>query len=611
MIKEVISIQAETSSASKNVTNLGNDVQNVGENSKKASKEMGAFGKTVDSASGGAITKFKALKGTVAGAIKQFGVLRLAVAATGIGALVLAIIAVGKAFTSSEEGQNKFAKIMGVIGAITGNLVDLLADLGEKIIWVFENPKQALSDFGNLIKENISNRFEGLTELIPQLGKAINLLFKGQFSEAGKVAGNAVAKVALGVEDLSGKIQGAIDKTKEFIAENVNEAKIAAQIADQRAKADKQERALLTERAEANRKIAELREKAADKENVQVEERIAALQEAGRINEEITLKEIEAARLRFEAKKAENALSKSTKEDLDEQAQLQARLIDLETARLQKQKALTAEITTATREAATEQKAIKDKAAAEDKARDDAEAKRKADIKAIEDETRKKDEEAAAETELQKIELEKQRTLEKLDFLKATEEERANIIASFDAKIKAQKDKDREAERLAEEALQKQKIAIIGQTFGAIAGILGENSKAGKAAAIAQATINTYQGMTEVFSSPSTLPEPFGTIQKIASAGTILASGLKAVGSIKSQKLPSISGGRGGGGGVSSAAAPTLAAPSFNIVGQTGTNQLAESISGQEKQPIKAYVVSSDVTSAQSMERNIVQGASI
>jgi len=611
MIKEVISIQAETGSASKNVTNLGNEVQNVGENSKKASKEMGAFGKTADAATGGAVTKFKALKGTLKGAIKQFGVLRLAVAATGIGALVLAIIAVGKAFTSSEEGQNKFAKIMGVIGAITGNLVDLLADLGEKIIWVFENPKQALKDFGNLIKQNISNRFEGLTELIPQLGKAIKLLFKGEFSEAGKVAGNAVAKVALGVEDLSGKIQGAIDKTKEFIAENVREAKIAAQIADQRARADKQERALLTERAEANRKIAELREKAADKENVSVKERIAALQEAGRINEEITLKEIETARLRFEAKKAENALSKSTKEDLDEQAQLQARLIDLETARLQKQKALTAEITTATREAAAEQKAIKDKAAAEDKARDDAEAKRKADIKAIEDETRRKDEEAAAQTELQKIELEKQRTLEKLDFLKATEEERANIVASFDAKIKAQKDKDREAERIAEEILQKQKIAIIGQTFGAIAGILGENSKAGKAAAIAQATINTYQGMTEVFSSPSTLPEPFGTIQKIASAGTILASGLKAVGSIKSQKLPSISGGRGGGGGVSSAAAPTLAAPSFNIVGQTGTNQLAESISGQEKQPIKAYVVSSDVTSAQSMERNIVSGASI
>jgi len=41
---------------------------------------------------------------------------------------------------------------MGVIGALTGNLVDLLADLGEKIISVFENPKQALKDFTKTIK---------------------------------------------------------------------------------------------------------------------------------------------------------------------------------------------------------------------------------------------------------------------------------------------------------------------------------------------------------------------------------------------------------------------------------------------------------------------------
>jgi hypothetical protein len=370
MVKEVIEIDVKTGKGQANLKELKTDVQNVGEGAKKASGEMGAFGSVADKATGGAITSFKGLKGVVSGSIKQFGVLRLAIAATGIGALVLAVTAVGKAFTSSEEGQNKFAKIMGVIGAITGNLVDLLADLGEKLISVFENPKQALKDFGNLIRDNIQTRFEGLTELIPQLGKAINLLFKGQFSEAGKVAGNAVAKVALGVENISDKIQGAIDKTKEFVKENQEEAKIAAQIADQRAAADKQERALLTERAEANRKIAELRELAADKENVSVEERIAALQEAGRINEEITNKEIEAARLRFEAKKAENALTKSTKEDLDEQAQLEARLIDLETARLQKQKSLTAEVTTARREAIAEQKALEAEEAAAQKVKD-------------------------------------------------------------------------------------------------------------------------------------------------------------------------------------------------------------------------------------------------
>jgi hypothetical protein len=69
----------------------------------------------------------------------------------------------------------------------------------------------------------------------------------------------------------------------------------------------------------------------------------------------------------------------------------------------------------------------------------------------------------------------------------------------------------------------------------------------------------------------------------------------------------------GAGGSIPSIQAPSIAAssPSFNIVGQGGTNQLADTLSGQGKKPIKAYVVSSDVTTAQSMERNIVSSASI
>jgi hypothetical protein len=585
MIKEVIEIDVRTKEGKAQLKELQSGVKDVGTTSKETSKEVGAIGNAADKATGGAISGFKALKGTVTGAIKQFGVLRLAVAATGIGALVLVITAVGKAFTSSEEGQNKFAKIMGVIGAITGNLVDLLADLGEKLISVFENPKQALKDFGNLIKDNIQTRFEGLTELIPQLGKAINLLFKGQFSEAGKVAGNAVAKVALGVDDLSGKIQGAIDKTKEFIAENINESKIAAQIADQRAAADKQERALLTERAEANRKIAELREKAADKENVQVEERIAALIEAGRINEEITIKEIKAARLRFEAKKAENALSKSTKEDLDEQAQLEARLIDLETARLQKQKSLTAEVTTARREALAEQKAIEAEAAAEQKTKD------------------------AEKEAADKVEKEKQ-----------AEE--------------AKKELDEKKRIAAEEiALEQQVTQAKAQALDAIIGLTNKESGIGKAAFIAkqilaakemlaeakntlgrislrasEATVSTAAGAanTAKIGFPQNIPFLIGyAAQAVGIIGAIKSAVSAAKGSI---------GAAGAGGSTPNIQTPrgsSAVSPSFNIVGQGGTNQLAETIAGQDKQPIKAYVVSGDVTTAQSMERNIVQSASI
>ena len=63
----------------------------------------------------------------------------------------------------------------------------------------------------------------------------------------------------------------------------------------------------------------------------------------------------------------------------------------------------------------------------------------------------------------------------------------------------------------------------------------------------------------------------------------------------------------GGGGGA--AAAP--AAPSFNVVGASAQNQLAAAIAGQQSEPVRAYVVSSDVSTAQELDRKIVEGASI
>ena len=59
------------------------------------------------------------------------------------------------------------------------------------------------------------------------------------------------------------------------------------------------------------------------------------------------------------------------------------------------------------------------------------------------------------------------------------------------------------------------------------------------------------------------------------------------------------------------ASAPESIAPAFNIVGASETNQLADAIGGQTQVPTKAYVVASDVSTAQEMDRNIIEGASI
>lgn len=180
-------------------------------------------------------------------------------------------------------------------------------------------------------------------------------------------------------------------------------------------------------------------------------------------------------------------------------------------------------------------------------------------------------------------------------------------IQELDNQITDQEDKNRKQSLAEEQLLQKQKLAIASDALGAVSDLLGENSKAGKAAAIAQAIMNSYLGFTEVLKTPTTIPEPFGSIQKAVSAAGILASGLKTVKQIASTQIP-------GGGGSSSTGgrgASVPQAPAFNVVGASPENQLAQTLGDQQKQPVKAYVVSDEVTNAQAMDRKIIKGASI
>ncbi len=62
-------------------------------------------------------------------------------------------------------------------------------------------------------------------------------------------------------------------------------------------------------------------------------------------------------------------------------------------------------------------------------------------------------------------------------------------------------------------------------------------------------------------------------------------------------------------GGTTAPTPPVL--PDVNTVGASGINQLADALGTQTQQPVQAYVVSNDVTTAQGLERNIVDGASI
>ena len=610
-VEKKIDIKVNSKGAKKGIDEVTDSIEGASE----ATSELSG---SLDSLTGGAISAFK---GVVAGAKKGIMAMRslkVAIAATGIGAIVLAVVALGKAFTNSEEGQNKFAKIMGVIGSITGNLVDVLAKLGENIIAAFENPQQALKDLGNAIKNNIQNRLEGLLEFIPAVGEAISLVFKGEFSEAGKVAADAAGKVVLGVENVTDKVKDATKATGEFIEELQREAGVAADIADKRAEADKKERALIVERAEANRKRAELLEKSVNKELFTTQERIAFLEEAGQLEEEITAKEIEAARLRLEAKVAENALAGSTKEDLDEEAELRAKLIDLETAKLSKQKEVTGQVIALRNEEAAAEKAINDQNAADEA---EAEAKR---LEALQAERDARQKVLEATSSAQDLELMKAK--DKYQTLIAEAEKygidttalvtaQAKEINAINAKFDKE-DSDRKKQKAAEDqAVRLANLDVVAGALNGLGQLAGENAQAGKAISAAEAIINTYTGATKALAQG-------GIFGAVAAAG-VVASGIASVRSIYATDVPTPSpssvnvGGRsvgGGSGSRASAPMPNIPRPSlnagigFDTSGGNLANQITESLSNQ---PMKAYVVNQEIETAQKMNRKIEQTATI
>jgi hypothetical protein len=148
---------------------------------------------------------------------KSMKLLKIAIASTGIGLLVVALGAMVNLFTKNQKVADFFTKQMGRLSAVFDALSGLIGDLAPKFKALFNDPKQALLDFGNLIKENFINRFNGLLELIPQLAKAIKLLFQGEFKQSALVANDAVVKLTLGIDDFSGKVSSAFDSAAESV----------------------------------------------------------------------------------------------------------------------------------------------------------------------------------------------------------------------------------------------------------------------------------------------------------------------------------------------------------------------------------------------------------
>jgi len=239
-----------------------------------------------------------------------------------IATIVGGLTALYKAFTRTEEGANKVNVVFAYLEGLMIPLIKGAETLAKNLVAAFENPQQALKDFGNLLVNNIINRFEGILELIPNLGKAISLVFDGEFSEAGKVAANALGKVLLGAEDVVGAIEELGETIKETTDEALKFAAAAAELERQEqklVKLNRENEVLLSKQLKDRELLMNIR----DNELLSIEERIAANEELNKLETEQLNRSKEAGLLAISIAEQRIELEGKTTENLDALAEAQ------------------------------------------------------------------------------------------------------------------------------------------------------------------------------------------------------------------------------------------------------------------------------------------------
>jgi hypothetical protein len=619
---EVIEIKGDASGAVKAYNDVGAAATNAEKKSDDFNQTSASGMSALDKATGGAITAFKGLSGGLRTAVLGFKTLKGAIIATGLGALLIAVTSLVAYFTKTERGAKQLRVIMSTLGAVVGKLTDVVISLGENLFNIFTNPKEALVSFAKALRENIINRFTGMLELLPALGKAVGLLFKGQFKEAGKVAADAVGKVTLGVESVTEVTKKAVTSVSNFTKGLGDAAKEGKRVADELNAVTLAERELITQRAEANKKIAEAR-LIADDLTKSTEERMAAIKLAAKLEDEVAEKELQTQKRKTAALQAQADISESDEATLNEIAENQARLSELEQASIQRKnrlgmevKALNAEIKGQTKSTETLATAEQKQSEARQKQTEE-QIKREQELvamqeKALSDFNVKQGElldqafqmlQSDQEREINAIR-DKYFAILQLDELSA--QDRVAIEEKQQAEITEITKKYAKVQQDIDKTTANAKAAALTQNIDNIQGALGSLFQNSKAVATANVLVDSAQAAVGIFKSSTSLPEPAASINRGIQLAALAASAAASIRNINRAEPTT-----GAASPPSTPSTPTVQsqAPQFNVVGQGGINQLAQSIGGQFSQPVRAYVVGGEVTTAQQLERQRVRTA--
>ena len=487
---------------------------------------------------------------------------------------------------------------------------------------IVTNSISNIGNFGTAIKESIINTLTAAFKPLKLLGEAFVKLLKRDFSgafETLKESGSAVAdnfkSVAQGVNNVRNGFKNGVKAVADY-------AKSTAKAAVEVTKLNEQQELNLAINDKLQfifQRQAEQQRQIRDDVSKSIEERIEANNKLGEVLEKQQALQLENAQKNLDAARANLAIDKDSIANKTALVEAEKNFADV----LENIEGFRSE-QDVNRVALEQELLDRENAKAEGESRRFIERKRMA-AEEIEDELTRiavlkeiADEERELETErlLEKISQYQEGTQARIDaeqefedFLVASEQKKQ----ALEKQSKAIKKKNDDEEVKRKEALEKLAIAQDQATLGRIVQLAGQGSAIGKAAALANATISGIEGVQNAYTtaqkSPITALFPgYPFVQ----AGIAAAFSAAQIASIVSTPKPNVSG--GGGASATAPNVPSAAAsapPAFNVVGESPENQLAQTIEGRQQEPIKAFVVSNEVSNAQALDRNIIEQASI
>ena len=513
-----------------------------------------AFGQ-LDQMLGGVPSKIKGAIGGVRNFARGMKTLRGAIISTGIGALVIALTALVTYFTKTQRGAEMLEKAQAGLGAAVAIITDKFSAFGESLINFFSDPIQSIQDFGESLKTYVMDRVEAIIDGFGMLGKAIGALFRGEFSEAAELAAQGFTDIGQAALELNpafvivDQVAGAVG---EIATEMSNAATSAVKLADAAIRLRKDQRDLRVEMAQSRRDIKAYNLIAEDTTKG-FEERIEAAQKAIDIEKGLMSERKRQAEEELRIHEQNMALSESTEEDLEKQADLKAKVFDLEKESLELQTTLNNKLNTlmAARTAAME---------AEEKARTDAKAKELAERQKLDEQA------AAAEKKLQE---DKEKAIAELTTSART--------STFDILKQLTAASTKDTEESAKKAFNRNKAISIAETL-----------------------VNTYMAAQKAYASQIIPLDPTSVIRAQIAAGIAVASGLAKVAAIKSTQYT----GGGGGGGAAAGSGGVGVGGGIQSVGvDVGT--LVPNATQTTPEPVRAYVVSNEISNKQALDREL------